>query len=379
MTELPSTSAATAPCGTTGPRDVRRAGGARTGRTAEPTWGDLEHPRVAGRHALRRSGQKDAIELGCGTGVRLAAWLGAARAASSASTTPSTQLATARRACSSATRSRVPAARTATRKSVPVSCATLRLRDLGVRRACGPTRARWVARGGSATARRQARPHWCSWSNSALLLMLCMEDGEHAALPTGDRLLRPAFGMYRLDGRRSQRGVSPLLATGSCCAAAVSRSRIWSVRRPRTPPRAIRSSPAKWARRVAVRGVWSAPRLTRIADTCRRTKDRVTAAGCAEDAELSHVRVCDCSMCRKARRAQCHRREATIRDADAARGAHQLQKPGAVATIASVRCAAFSRFAARTAPHMWTVNVRCLGSVDLASLPIERVHDMRLD
>jgi hypothetical protein len=32
----------------------------------------------------------------------------------------------------------------------------------------------------------------------------------------------------------------------------------------------------------------------------------------------------------------------------------------------------------RTAPHMWSVNVRCLEGVDLDSIPVERVHGSRL-
>jgi hypothetical protein len=33
----------------------------------------------------------------------------------------------------------------------------------------------------------------------------------------------------------------------------------------------------------------------------------------------------------------------------------------------------------RTAPELWTVNVRCLDGVDLDDIPVDRVHGSQLD
>ena len=33
----------------------------------------------------------------------------------------------------------------------------------------------------------------------------------------------------------------------------------------------------------------------------------------------------------------------------------------------------------RTAPELWTVNVRCLHDVELDAIPVERVHGSKLD
>ena len=98
------------------------------------------------------------------------------------------------------------------------------------------------------------------------------------------------------------------------------------------------------------------------------------------DADLDHVRVCDCSICRK-RATLGHR---------VAESAFRLLTPleelsvyrWHTRTAIDYFCPAcgilpFRR--PRTAPHMWTINVRCLDGVDLAAIRVDLVHGSRLD
>jgi hypothetical protein len=110
------------------------------------------------------------------------------------------------------------------------------------------------------------------------------------------------------------------------------------------------------------------------------------------DADLDHVRVCDCSICTK-RGALIHRVEEecfrlltpieelslyqwhtrTAKDYFCpCCGILPFRRPRGALTSAEV-AAGVARF------HGWAVNVRCLDGVDLESLPIKRVHGSRLD
>ena len=71
------------------------------------------------------------------------------------------------------------------------------------------------------------------------------------------------------------------------------------------------------------------------------------------DAVLTHVRVCDCSMCRH--------RGALIREG---------------LLLPDMRYSAVQ--ATSSAPGMWSVNVRCLEGVDLDAIRVERLHGSRL-
>jgi hypothetical protein len=98
------------------------------------------------------------------------------------------------------------------------------------------------------------------------------------------------------------------------------------------------------------------------------------------DADLDHVRSCDCSLCRKRGALnhrvedscfrlltpfeelsvyQWHTRTATDYFCPAC-GIHPFRRP-------------------RTAPQLWAVNVRCLEGVDLPALAVVQIHGSRLE
>ena len=97
------------------------------------------------------------------------------------------------------------------------------------------------------------------------------------------------------------------------------------------------------------------------------------------EAELDHVRVCDCSICRR-RGALLHRvaperiRFATPLD-------DMLTYTFNTHTARDYFCPTcgilpFRR--PRTAPGEWSVNVRCLDGVDLDAIPVKRVFGSQL-
>lgn len=105
---------------------------------------------------------------------------------------------------------------------------------------------------------------------------------------------------------------------------------------------------------------------------CGRVRFRV-------EATLDHVRVCDCSICRR-RGALLHR----VQDRD-------LEILTPLADLSTYRfntlqatdyfcpdCGILPFRRPRTAPQMWSVNIRCLEDVDLDAIPVERVQGSRL-
>jgi hypothetical protein len=97
------------------------------------------------------------------------------------------------------------------------------------------------------------------------------------------------------------------------------------------------------------------------------------------DADLDHVRVCDCSMCR--------RRGALIRRVEPAD--FRLLTPLEDLTLYTWHthtakdyfcptCGIQPFRRPRTAPEMWSVNVRCLEGVDLDAIPVQRLHGSQL-
>jgi hypothetical protein len=97
------------------------------------------------------------------------------------------------------------------------------------------------------------------------------------------------------------------------------------------------------------------------------------------DADLDHVRVCDCSICRR-------------------RGAlnHRVD-PADFRLLSPIEDLALYTFHTRTAkdyfcpncgiqpfrrprtdPSVWTINVRCLDGVDLDTIPVKRVYGSQL-
>ncbi|WP_414694352.1 GFA family protein [Phenylobacterium sp.] len=95
--------------------------------------------------------------------------------------------------------------------------------------------------------------------------------------------------------------------------------------------------------------------------------------------ELDHVRVCDCSICRR-RGALIHR----VLDSD-----FKLLTPlenlsrykfhtRQATDYFCPNCGILPFRRPRTAPNLWAVNVRCLDGVDLDAIPVKRVHGSRL-
>lgn len=97
------------------------------------------------------------------------------------------------------------------------------------------------------------------------------------------------------------------------------------------------------------------------------------------DLNLDHVRVCDCSICRR-RGALNHR----VDDSDL-----RLHTPLEQLTLYQRHtrtardyfcptCGIQPFRRPRTAPEVWSVNVRCLHDVDLDAIPVKRVHGSSL-
>ena len=97
------------------------------------------------------------------------------------------------------------------------------------------------------------------------------------------------------------------------------------------------------------------------------------------DMDLDHVRVCDCSLCRK-RGALNHRvtpedlRLLTPLDAMTLYQWHTMTAKDYFCP----RCGMLPFRRPRTAPHLWTVNVRCLEAVDLDAIPVRQMKGSAL-
>lgn len=98
------------------------------------------------------------------------------------------------------------------------------------------------------------------------------------------------------------------------------------------------------------------------------------------DADLDHVRVCDCSICRR-RGALIHRVDENcfrlltpIKELSL----YQWHTRTAKDYFCS-NCGILSFRRPRTAPDRWGINVRCLEGVDLSSIPIKYVYGSRLE
>ncbi|HEY2068655.1 MAG TPA: GFA family protein [Rhizomicrobium sp.] len=97
------------------------------------------------------------------------------------------------------------------------------------------------------------------------------------------------------------------------------------------------------------------------------------------DTELDHVRVCDCSICRR-RGALLHRV-----DPDRFRLLTALEdmtlytfNTHTARDCFCPTCGILPFRRPRTAPEAWSVNVRCLDNVDIDSIPVKRVYGSRL-
>lgn len=109
------------------------------------------------------------------------------------------------------------------------------------------------------------------------------------------------------------------------------------------------------------------------------------------DADLDHVRVCDCSICTKRGALNyrveeaCFRLLTPIEELSVyqwhTRTAKDYFCPHCgILPFRRPRALASAEVEIGVAPFRgWAVNVRCLDGVDLASLPIKRVHGSRLE
>jgi hypothetical protein len=98
------------------------------------------------------------------------------------------------------------------------------------------------------------------------------------------------------------------------------------------------------------------------------------------DMDLDHVRVCDCSVCRK-RGALNHRVEESqlriftpLEELSLYEWHTKTAKDYFCPT-----CGILPFRRPRDAPEIWAVNVRCLDDVDLDSIPIKQIYGSRLD
>lgn len=97
------------------------------------------------------------------------------------------------------------------------------------------------------------------------------------------------------------------------------------------------------------------------------------------DLELDHVRVCDCSICLK-RGALLHRVDDShfrlltpLEELSLYQWHTKTAKDYFCAT-----CGILPFRRPRTAPHLWSVNVRCLEGVDVASVPQKHLQGSKL-
>jgi len=97
-------------------------------------------------------------------------------------------------------------------------------------------------------------------------------------------------------------------------------------------------------------------------------------------ADLDHVRVCDCSLCRKRGALNFRVREDALKITSPIEEMTLYQWHTKTAKdYFCPTCGILPFRRPRTAPDLWTVNIRCLDDVNLDALPIERVHGSRLD
>jgi len=97
------------------------------------------------------------------------------------------------------------------------------------------------------------------------------------------------------------------------------------------------------------------------------------------DLDLDHVRVCDCSICLK-RGALVYRvQEKDFRALTPLKELtlYQWHTRTAKDYFCPV-CGILPFRRPRTAPELWTINVRCLEGIDLATIPVENVQGANL-
>ena len=98
------------------------------------------------------------------------------------------------------------------------------------------------------------------------------------------------------------------------------------------------------------------------------------------DADLDHVRVCDCSICKKRGALNFRVEDGDVRVLTPLKEMSLYQWHTKTAKdYFCPTCGILPFRRPRTAPHLWTINVRCLDGVDAESIPVGRVTGSQLD
>lgn len=99
----------------------------------------------------------------------------------------------------------------------------------------------------------------------------------------------------------------------------------------------------------------------------------------AVTAEIDHVRVCDCSICRRrgALLFRVSEDQLALETPLEELALYQFHTRTAKDYFCKT-CGILPFRRPRTAPHQWSINVRCLEGIDLDAIRVERVHGARL-
>jgi hypothetical protein len=98
------------------------------------------------------------------------------------------------------------------------------------------------------------------------------------------------------------------------------------------------------------------------------------------DADIDHVRVCDCTVCRKRGALNFRVADEDLRPLTPFEDMTLYQWHTKTAKdYFCPACGILPFRRPRTAKNIWAVNVRCLDGLDLGSLPEKAVHGSRLD
>ena len=98
------------------------------------------------------------------------------------------------------------------------------------------------------------------------------------------------------------------------------------------------------------------------------------------DLELDHVRVCDCSICRKRGALNFRVEESQLRVLTPVSDMTLYQWHTATAKdYFCPICGILPFRRPRTAPELWTINIRCLDDVNLDGIPVKKVYGSQLN
>lgn len=98
------------------------------------------------------------------------------------------------------------------------------------------------------------------------------------------------------------------------------------------------------------------------------------------DADIDHVRVCDCSICAKRGALNFRVEESALRLHTALSNMTLYQWHTRTAKdYFCATCGILPFRRPRTAPHLWTINVRCLEGIDLNAISRKNLKGSELD